>query len=295
MIPEELIKQLRYIEIYTTRAVRNALVGDHLSSIRGHGFEFYEHKRYQQGDDYRQIDWNVTARMQYPYIKKSFEEKEINAIIAADLSKSMDFTTTNLTKKELLMQLTATIAFSAISDNISMGFLGFTDSVEEYIAPQKGRRQVWKILDRLWNLHLRNHGTNLESALDYLTKHLKKMSLIFFISDFISPENMFDSKHLKILSQKHDFIPIVLEDNLESMLPRSRGFLRIKDLENGQEMVVNLSSRNLAVYEQLMRKRKEDMGRVFYDLNLDHVFIQTGQSYLDSLLGFFLNRKRRRR
>lgn len=295
MIPEELIKQLRYIQIYTTRAVRNALVGDHRSFRRGYGFEFYEHKRYQQGDDYRQIDWNVTARMQYPYIKKNFEEKEINAIVAADLSRSMDFTTAHLTKRELVMQLTATIAFSAVSDNIGIGFLGFTDSVEEYMAPKKGRMQVWKILDRLWNLPLRNQGTNLESALDYLTKHLKKMSLIFFISDFISPENMLNSQYLKILSQKHDFIPIVLEDNLETTLPKNKGFLRIKDLENSRELVLNLSNRNLATYEQLIKKRKEKIKRAFYELNLDHIFIHTGQSYLDSLMGFFLNRKRRGR
>jgi len=295
MIPEELVKQLRYIEIYTTRVVRNALIGDHRSSIRGHGFEFYEHKKYQQGDDYRHIDWNVTARMQHPYIKKNFEEKEINAIVVADLSRSMELSSIDLSKKELLMHLTATIAFSAVSDNIGVGFLGFTDLVEEYIAPQKGRMQVWKVLDRLWNLRPQHHGTNLECALDYLTKHLKKMSLIFFISDFISQKNILDSQYLKILSQKHDFVPIILEDNLERMLPKSKGFLRIKDLEDGQEMTISLSGQNLAMYEQLMNKRKKDMEQAFYSLNLDHVFIQVGQSYLDPLLGFFLNRKKRSR
>lgn len=295
MIPEGFIHQLRYIEIYTTRAVRNARVGEYRSSIRGHGFEFYEHKRYQQGDDYRQIDWNVTARMQHPYIKRSFEEKEINVIVVADLSKSMDFTTTHLTKRELLVQLTATLAFSAISDHLGVGFLGFTDSVETYMVPRKGRAQAWKILERLWNVRLRGQGTHLEPALEYLVGHLKKMSVIFLISDFVFPEDRLGSKPLKALSQKHDLIPIVLEDPLERTLPRSRGFLRIRDLEHDQEMVVNLSDRNLAAYEQWMGKRKENIRRIFYDLNVDHIFIQVGQPYLDSLLEFFLNRKRRGR
>ena len=293
MIPEEVMQQLRYIEIYVHRAIKNSHIGDHRSHICGHGFDFREHKRYQQGDDYRQIDWNVTARMGYPYIKRRFEEKEINAIVVADLSKSMEFTTEYLTKKDLLMQITATLAFSASRDNISIGFLGFADTVEEYVGPQKGQRQVWKILDRLWNTSPRGNGTNLELALYYLMRHLKKMSLIFLISDFISSENIFHSQYLRALSQKHDIIPIVLEDRLEAVLPDSRGYMRVRDLECGKDMLVNLSPKNLAIYEKLMRKRKEDISRAFYNLNLAHISIQVGDSYLDQLMRFFWHRKRK--
>lgn len=294
MISNELMEQLRYIEIYTTRVVKNHIVGQYRSTLHGHGFELDEHKRYQPGDDYRQIDWNVTARMRYPYIRKDIAEKELNIIIVADLSRSMEFTTAHLSKRELLMRLTATIAFSAVSDNIAVGFLGFTDAVEEYIPPAKGRLHAWKILERLWKLDPKAYRTNLSCAFKYLNGRLKKMSLIFLISDFISKEDILESQYLKVLIKRHDLIPLVIEDKFETTLPESRGFLRLRDVEHGDELTIRLYRKNLRHYEHVMHQRKEELKRTFYQLNLDHLFLRSDKFDFSLILGFFQNRKSRR-
>ena len=149
MIPDELVNRLQYIEIYTRKAARHHWVADYRSPIRGRGFEFDQHKPYQQGDDYRQIDWNATARMPQPYIRKAYEEKEMNAVILADLSRSMEFATADQSKRQLLLEVSATLAFSAINDDMKVGLLGFTDEIEIDLPSKKGLAQVWKILETL--------------------------------------------------------------------------------------------------------------------------------------------------
>ena len=256
MIPNELVNRLQYIEIYTRKAARHQWVADYRSPLRGRGFEFDQHKPYQQGDDYRQIDWNATARMPQPYIKKAYEEKEMNAVLLADLSRSMEFATADQSKRQLLLEVSATLAFSAINDDMKVGLLGFTDEIEVDLPSKKGLAQVWKILETLWDVRPRSRGTNLLRPLDYLDARLQTASLLFCISDFIAQEEVLTSHSLQRLTRKHDFIPVILDDELEEALPRARGYLRLKDAERSGEMLFRLSDRNRGQYRKLASGKK---------------------------------------
>jgi uncharacterized protein (DUF58 family) len=294
MIPDELVKRLQYIEIYTRKAARHHWVADYRSPLRGRGFEFDQHKPYQQGDDYRQIDWNVTARMPQPYIKKAYEEKEMNAVILADLSRSMEFATADQSKRQLLLEVAAILAFSAINDDMKVGLLGFTDEIEIDLPSKKGLVQVWKILDTLWNIRPGSRKTNLLLPLQHLETRLQTASLLFCISDFITQEEALTSHSLQRLVRRHDFIPVILDDELEEALPRGRGYLRLRDAEGGGEMMFRLSERTRGKYEILVRERRIALQRSFYKLNLDHLFLRTGKPFLDSIIGFFFTRRRAR-
>lgn len=294
MIPPALYDQLRYIEIHALRAVQNLQIGEYDSPIRGRGFEFDQHKRYQQGDDYRQIDWNVTARMRHPYVKKDFEEKEMTTMILADLSRSMEFATAVEPKKELLLKIAATLAFSAASDHMRVGLAGFTDTIELDFAPKKGSSQVWKILEGLWEVKASSRKTDILNALGYLRTRLKSAALIFCISDFIFQEDIFTYNLFTNLARRHEFIPVIIEDAWEERLPKGRGFFRLQDAELGGEMVFGLSSKKRDLYQNLMRERKESLQRSLYRLELDHLFLRPEEPHFGSLIRFFLARKRRR-
>lgn len=296
MIPDTLTEQLRYIEIYTLKAVRDHRVGDYQSPLRGQGFAFDQHKRYQQGDDYRRIDWNVTARMQQPYVKKAFEDKEMSVVVAADLSRSMAFGSGAHSKKDLLLNVVATLAFSAHRDNMAVGLLGFTDRIELDLPVRKGRAHVWKILDSLWDYRARSVDTDFSAPLMELQRRLKRSSVILFLSDFIAPQSIFESRVLKHLVQKHDFVPVILQDPWEQECPPAgTGLVRLRDVESGDELLVNLSGKQAQRYAQLMHERTRGLQQALYRLNLDHLFVRPDTSYLDSLLGFFLARRRRRK
>ena len=294
MIPDELVKRLQYIEIYTRKAARHHWVADYRSPLRGRGFEFDQHKPYQQGDDYRQIDWNVTARMPQPYIKKAYEEKEMNAVILADLSRSMEFATVDQSKRQLLLEVAATFAFSAINDDMKVGLLGFTDEIEIDLPSKKGLAQVWRILDTLWNIRPASRKTNLLRPLQHLETRLQTASLLFCISDLITQEEALTSHSLQKLVRRHDFIPVILDDELEEALPRGRGYLRLRDAERGEEMMLRLSDRTREKYQSLVRERKIALQRSLYRLNLDHLFLRTGRPFLDSIIGFFFTRRKAR-
>lgn len=291
MIPESLRQQLQYIEMYIVKAVRDHRVGDYRSPLRGRGFEFDQHKRYQHGDDYRQIDWNVTARMQYPYVKRDYEEKEMSAVILADLSRSMEFSTVFQSKRDLLLQLAAALAFSADCDHMSVGLTGFTDRIEIDLPPKRGRAQVWKILEALWGVQPTSAGTNFTRTLEHLRTRLKRSTLLLCISDFITSEEIFASSLLKQLAQRHDFVPLIIDDSREEIWPGGAGFLRLRDAEQGEEMLLRLSERQSRRYETLMRERKIVLRRSLYRLNLDHLYIRAGRPFLDSVIGYFRARR----
>ncbi len=294
MLPQHLSEELRYIEIYTSKAARDHRVGDYQSPLRGQGFAFDQHKPYTQGDDYRRIDWNVTARMRQPYVKKAFEEKEMSAMIVADLSRSMAVGSEAQSKKELLLQVAATAAFSAFRDNMAVGLLGYTDRVELDIPARKGRAHLWHILQSLWEYEARGARTDFSVALTELHRRLKHSTVIFCLSDFITEQNIFENRALKYLAQRHDFIPLVLEDAWEDRLLPGTGLMRLRDAESGSEILLDLSPKKIALYERLMQERKLSLKRGFYRLNLDHVFLRPGEPYLDTLLGLFLARRRRK-
>jgi uncharacterized protein (DUF58 family) len=294
MMPDELVSRLQYIEIYTRKAARHHWVADYRSPLRGRGFEFDQHKPYQHGDDYRQIDWNVTARMPQPYIKKAYEEKEMNAVILADLSRSMEFATVDQSKRQLLLEVAATLAFAAVNDNMKVGLLGFTDEIEVDLPSKKGLTQVWKILETLWEIRPHSRRTNLLRPLQHLENQLQTASLLFCISDFIAQEEVLASYSLQKLARRHDFIPVILDDQMEEALPRGRGYLRMRDAERGAELMFRLSDKTRGQYESLLRERKIALQRSFYRQNLDHLFLRTGRPFLDSLIGFFLTRRKTR-
>ena len=294
MIPKLLIEELRYIEIYTRRAVREHRVGDYRSPLRGRGFEFDQHKRYQQGDDYRQIDWNATARMRYPFVKKDFEEKELSAIIVADLSGSMEFATADHSKRELLARLAAILAFSAIGDNMKVGLLAFTDRIELDVPLKWGSAQMWQILESLWEVRPISRRTDFAPPLAHIAGKLKKSALIFLLSDFIQAEAALRSSELRNVARKHDLVPVVIQDGWEEKLPTGRGFARLRDAESGGVMLFNLSDGNRRLYRSMMSERRIALERAFYRLGLDHLFLDTGKPYLDPLIAFFLGRKKRR-
>ena len=294
MIPEQLSQELRYIEIYTLKAARDYRVGDYQGPLKGQGFAFDQHKPYVQGDDYRRIDWNVTARMRQPYIKKTFEDKEMSALIVADLSRSMAVGTQAQAKKELLLQIAATAAFSAVSDNMAVGLIGYTDRIELDIPARKGRAHLWHILQSLWEHKPVSPRTDFSVALTELHRRLKHSCVIFCLSDFIDEQDIFQNRSLKYLVQRHDFIPLVLEDDWQNTLPTGGGFIRLHDAETAGEILIDLSKKNVTLYEQWMQERKETLRRGFYRLRLDHVFLRPGEPYLDALLSLFLARRRRK-
>jgi len=288
------MEELRYIEIYTRRAVRDHRVGDYRSPLRGRGFEFDQHKPYQQGDDYRQIDWNATARMRYPFVKKDFEEKELSAIIIADLSRSMEFASVDQSKRELLVRVAAILAFSATGDNMKVGLLGFTDRIELDIPLKAGSKQIWQILESLWDVKPSSVKTDFLLPFAHLFGKLRTSALIFLISDFIEAEEALHGHALRHIARKHDLIPLIVADTWEEVLPGGRGFARLRDAESGAGIVLNLTRKNKDLYRSMMLERRVVLERALYGLGLDHLFLHPGKPYLDPLIGFFLARKRRR-
>jgi len=294
MIPRELMEELRYLELYTRKAVQDHHVGDYRSPLCGRGFEFDQHKRYQHGDDYRQIDWNATARMGSPYVKRDFEEKELSAILITDLSRSMDCASVDASKREWLVRIAATLAFCAATDNMRLGLLGFTDRIELELPLKKGPAHSWRVVEALWDAQPGSPRTDFALPFDHLLTRLTTSTILFLISDFVQVENFAHGHGLRRLARKHDLIPLVIEDRWDRSLPGGRGFLRWQDAESGASMVVHLSRHNQTVYRRLMQERKVGLQRSFYGLNLDHLFLDVGAPYLDSLLGFFLARRRRK-
>jgi uncharacterized protein (DUF58 family) len=292
MIPDELVKRLQYIEIYTRKAARHHWVADYRSPLRGRGFDFDQHRPYQQGDDYREIDWNVTARMPQPYIKKAYEEKEMNAVILADLSRSMEFATVEQSKRQLLLEVAAILAFSAVNDNMKVALIGFTDAIEIDLPAKKGMTQVWKLLESLWEIRPKSRRTNLLCPLRRLETELPTASLLFCISDFIGQEEALASEPLQRLARSHDFIPVIVEDRLEETLPRAGGYLRLRDAEGGGEMLLRMSASAKAQYESLLRERKIALQRSLYRLGLDHLFLRAGEPFMDAVIGFFFSRRK---
>src|SRR5207249_6649818 len=191
MIPEHVMRELRYIEVYTGKRIRNLRVGPYTSPLRGPGFDFDEHQPYRHGDDVRRIDWNVTARMNAPFVRHTHAERELNVMIAIDASRSMELGAAHRSKKELMTFITGSLLFSAVSDQINTGFLAFSDRVLEYQPPRRTRAAAWSVLERCWALSPRPGPTALLPAVRHLLTALKRMSVVFIVSDFISGEDLF--------------------------------------------------------------------------------------------------------
>src|SRR5438093_8833528 len=253
MIPEHVRKELRYIEVYTAKRIRNLRVGQYTSRQRGPGFDFDEHQPYRHGDDVRRIDWNVTARMGAPYVRHTHAERELNVMVVIDLSRSMELGTARRSKKELMTLITGSLLFSAVADQINAGFLAFSDRVIDYHPPRRTRAAAWQVLERCWALAPSPGTTALLPTIRHLLKALSRMSIVFIVSDFLTDEDLFGSQELAMLATKHDVIAVVVEDATEAALPGGRGYLRVRDLESGRQVAVSLSSTTRRLYADEMR------------------------------------------
>lgn len=293
MIPEHIVRELRYIEVYTARKIRNMRPGTYTSRLRGSGFDFDQHRHYRPGDDVRSMDWNVTARMNAPYVKQTHEERELNMVIAVDVSQSMDYGSGRYSKKDVLTFITGSLLFSAMTDRINTGFLGFGDRVLSYTPPRPPKASAWTLLEDMWSLQSGEARTEILPAIRYLNRELKQMSLVILVSDFLTGEDWRHNADLKALAAKHDVVAVVLEDPLESLLAASAGYVRLKDMESGKMMTLGLNEKNRTAYREAFRRHRRQLVESFYACMVDHLFVHTSENFLEPLMQVFQARRTR--
>jgi len=291
MIPEHVMRELRYIEVETSRKIRNQRVGAYQSPLRGPGFDFDEHQPYRPGDDVRRIDWNVTARMGSPYVRHTHAEREMNVMVVMDVSRSMSLGSSAHSKREALTYISASILFSAISDQINTGFMAFSDRVLLATRPKRTRAAAWNLLEQAWALSPSSRKTLMLPAVRELSRSLKRMSVVFFVSDFVTDDDVLESSELAQLAAHHDLIAVVPEDRAETALPPGGGYVHLRDLETGRRVTVGLGSRSREEFAAGIRARREALARAFYRVPMDHVFVPTGVSPVLPVLSLFARRK----
>jgi uncharacterized protein (DUF58 family) len=292
MIPDHIMRELQYLEVYSAKKIRNLRVGAHRSRLRGTGFDFQELRLYQPGDDVRAIDWNVTARMNAPYVRHTRAERELDVMIAIDVSRSMELGSSHASKKEALAVITASLLFSALSDQINTGFLAFADRVVDFSPPRRARADAWAVLERFWALAPQPGPTTLAPAVRTLLTMLKRLTVVFLVSDFMTDDDVFASADLSVLAARHDVIAVVPEDPAESSLPAGLGYLRLRDLESGRAATVGLGRRAREAYSERARQRRERLTHAFYQVPMDHVFVRTDHSPVEQMLSLFATRVR---
>ena len=292
MLPDHLIHELRYIEIYTKRRFPNLRAGTYQSRLRGPGFEFDEHRLYRSGDDVRRIDWNVTARMQTPYVRETHADRELNVMVAVDVSRSMEFGTTGYSKKERQLLLTACLIYSSLADQVNTGFMMFSDKVLNYYPPRHNRARAWKFLEELWVTETEAGQTCLLPVIDYLGTHFRQEGVVFLISDFMTDDDLANSRALNMLAIKHDIIAVVVEDPGESYLPTGNSSIELMDVETGSRRLVGLGRNQRQLYAETMRKHHQDLINAFYRVPMDYVFARSDRYVVEPLLKMFAARKR---
>ena len=290
MIPKELAKKIRYIEIYTSKTVNDVLAGEYHSVFKGRGMEFEEVREYQPGDEVRSIDWNVTARTGTPFVKRFVEERELSVIFLVDLSASGAFGSSEKLKNEVAAELCALLAFSAIKNNDKVGLIVFTDTIEMFIPPAKGTTHVLRLIRDLLEFRPRQVQTDISVAIDYLGRVLRKRSVVFLVSDFLGDE--FEHS-LRVLGRRHDVIAVSISDQREIHLP-SLGLIELEDAETGE--LVEIDTGSAAVrkeYEQLGTAQQGKLRDLFRSVDIDQVQIRTDRDYVRDLVRFFRMRERR--
>jgi uncharacterized protein (DUF58 family) len=285
------MRELRYIEVETTRKIRNQRVGAYQSPLRGSGFDFDEHQPYRPGDDVRRIDWNVTARMGSPFVRHTHAEREMNVMVVMDVSRSMALGSSAHSKREALTYISGSILFSAISDQINTGFMAFSDRVLLTMRPKRTRAAAWNVLEQAWGLAPSSRKTLMLPAIQELSRALKRMSVVFIVSDFVTDDHVLESSELAQLAAHHDLIAVVPEDRAETSLPPGSGYVHLRDLETGRRVSVGLGGRARADFAAAARARREALARAFYRVPMDHVFVPTGVSPVLPVLSMFARRK----
>ena len=292
MLTPELIKKIRQIEIRTRHLVNTSFAGEYHAVFKGRGIEFDEVRPYQRGDEVRTIDWNVTARTGELFVKRYIEERELTVMLLVDASASGQFGTVNRFKREIAAELAAVLAFSAITNNDKVGLLIFTDQVELFISPRKGRRHVLRLIRDLLAFEPQGYQTNLKLGLETLNHMLKRRSIIFLVSDFLSPPDSY-RRILQVSNRRHDIIAVTLSDPREHEWP-SVGLVALEDAETGQVQWVDTSSHQ---WRQSFAERVEELRvareRVFRKAKVDRIDITTDKDYVIPLTKFFEKRVRR--
>jgi len=290
MIPREILKKVRRIEIATRGLVNEVFSGEYHSVFKGRGMNFAEVREYQYGDDIRSIDWNVTARTGAPFVKIFEEERELTVMLVVDVSASGDFGTRERMKGEIAVEICALLAFSAIKNNDKVGLIIFTNRIEKFVPPRKGRRHVLRVLRELLYFKPKGRGTNVAGALEYLSRVVSRRSVVFLVSDFLADGF---TKALSVAGRRHDVIAVHMGDRRETELPPI-GFVAFEDAESGESLVVNTSDRRFrsAFSEHVLRQR-EDRERTFRKTKVDVIDVRTGEPYVEPLMRFFRERARR--
>lgn len=290
MIPEDILKKIRRIDIRTRHMVNDVLGGQYESVFKGQGMEFEEVREYQPGDEIRSIDWNVTARMGRPFLKKYVEERELTVMLLLDASASTTFGSVKQRKGELSAELCAVIAFSAIKNNDKVGLIIFTDKIEKYVPPQKGRRHVLRVISEALSFEPDGRGTDIAAALEYLNRVTIRRTVAFLISDFLAADY---ERPLQIANRRHDIIALTITDPRELELPNV-GILELEDAETGEKIQIDTKVRRVReAFQRLASEKAQQKSRMLRSANVDTINVFTDKPYIEPLLKFFRMRERR--
>jgi len=292
MLTRDDLKEIRKIEIVTQRLVNDQLAGSYHSVFKGRGMSFDEVRLYQPGDDIRRIDWNVSARTNDVYIKQFVEERELTVMILVDMSSSLNFGTRGETKQKLAAKLAALLAFSAIKNNDRVGLVLFTDEIEKYIPPKKGRKHVLRLITEIIGFEPQSRGTDLKVGLEFLLRVMKRKAVSFFISDFVAEDY---ERALRIAAKRHDLIPVVLSDPMEHELP-NMGMAWFDDPETNEVIAVPTHLKGVRhSFATRAKNRHQEREALFRRLSLDRIRLVTGEKMAKPLMAFFKMRARRGR
>ncbi len=281
----DLLKNVRRVEIKSRGLSNNIFAGQYHSAFKGRGMAFSEVRAYQYGDDVRDIDWNVTARMNAPFVKVFEEERELTVMLLIDVSGSLDFGTRNETKRQMVTEIAATLAFSAIQNNDKIGVVFFSDKIEKFIPPKKGRKHILYIIHEMLDFHPESRKTDISSVLEFIVNAVRHRCTAFLISDFYTRNDF--SKQMEVCSRKHDIVAIQVYDIFAKVLP-DVGLVKVSDSETGHEMFIDTSSKKVQnAHRMYWEERQETLRRLFNKTNTDSISVATNEDYVKALLQLF--------
>jgi uncharacterized protein (DUF58 family) len=292
MIPKEILKKVKQIQIRSSRLVNDVLAGEYVSVFKGRGMEFEDVREYQAGDDIRTIDWNVTARLGHPYIKRFKEERELTIMFLVDLSYSGEFGSMKQFKNEIATEICALLALSAVRNNDKVGLILFTDKIEKFVPPKKGKTHVLRVIREVLYYKPENKGTDISIALEYLLKVTKRKTVCFLVSDFIT-EGF--ERALRIANRRHDITAVSITDPRELEIPNV-GFVELEDAETGGITLIDTSDRKMTKrFNRFNIKNMQDRANLFRGMGVDLIDVRTDSSYVEPIMKFFRTREKRLR
>ena len=291
MIPPHVLRELRYLEISTPKAIRTARVGPYTSRTRGPGFDFDEHRRYRAGDDVRRIDWNVTARLDAPYLRETHAERELDLIMAIDVSPSMELGAGPYSKKEVTTFITASLLFSAAADQVNAGLLAFSDRVLSWAPPRHTSGRTWRLLEEIWNVDPGRSVTAMLPAVRHLRSTLRTTSIVALVSDFVTTDDVLGSADMRMLAARHDVIAVIVENAVDTSLPPGQGFVRVRDVESGVEAVVALNDQTRGALAESVDRRRKTIAGACHSLGVPFAFVRSEAPVMQPVIELFARRR----